>query len=144
MSATNTEVFRPDQTGRALAVGEGFRGVARRPRLPTIVRTTREEPRYERNTQRYRPRPRFLDYSTVHSIRHKRVMSHYGPMRLVAAAEVADLLPDYGLLWEGTYQWFFDIVETQVAEESEITLRMRRNLMDDIRQFENYAHAHSV
>ncbi|OTA63554.1 hypothetical protein K449DRAFT_381264, partial [Hypoxylon sp. EC38] len=64
-------------------------------------------------------------------------MNHYGPMNLVAAAGVADLLPDYGHLWEGTYQWFFDIVETQVAEESKVTLRMRRNLVHDIRQFEN-------
>ncbi|KAI1142446.1 heterokaryon incompatibility protein-domain-containing protein [Hypoxylon sp. FL0543] len=68
--------------------------------------------------------PSLLD--VIHSLRHRRVTDPrdqiYAAMSLASPAEVADLVPDYSLSWEGTYQRFFDLVERQVRGNPEVTL----------------------
>lgn len=68
--------------------------------------------------------PSLLD--VVHSIRHRQVTDPrdhiYGVMSLVTPAEVAGLVPDYSLSWEETYRRFYDLVESQVLEDPELTV----------------------
>lgn len=68
--------------------------------------------------------PSLLD--VVHSIRHRQVADPrdriYGVMSLVTPAEVAGLVPDYSLSWEETYRRFYDLVESQVLRDPEITV----------------------
>lgn len=68
--------------------------------------------------------PSLLD--VVHSIRHRQVTDPrdhiYGVMSLVTPAEVAGLVPDYSLSWEETYRRFYDLVESQVLTDPEITV----------------------
>lgn len=68
--------------------------------------------------------PSLLD--VVHSIRHRQVADPrdriYGVMSLVTPAEVAGLVPDYRLSWEETYRRFYDLVESQVLTDPDITV----------------------
>lgn len=68
--------------------------------------------------------PSFLD--VVHSIRHRQVADPrdriYGVMSLVTPAEVAEMVPDYGMSWEKTYQRFYEFALRQVSMDSGITL----------------------
>lgn len=68
--------------------------------------------------------PSLLD--VVHSIRHRKCIDPrdriYGAMSLVTPAEVAGLVPDYNLSWEETYRRFYDLVQSQVLRDPEITV----------------------
>lgn len=68
--------------------------------------------------------PSLLD--VVHSIRHRNCVDPrdrlYGVMSLVTPAEVAGLVPDYSLSWEETYRQFYDLLQSQVLRDPEITI----------------------
>ncbi|EHK44868.1 hypothetical protein TRIATDRAFT_220698 [Trichoderma atroviride IMI 206040] len=68
--------------------------------------------------------PSLLD--VVHSIRHRQAVDPrdriYGVMSLVTSAEVAEMVPDYSMSWEETYQRFYEFALRQVSMDSGITL----------------------
>lgn len=84
--------------------------------------------------------PSLLD--VVHSIRHRQVADPrdriYGVMSLVTPAEVAGLVPDYTLSWEETYRRFYDLFESQVLRDPEITVEeMKRQGGMEVRRKRN-------
>lgn len=79
--------------------------------------------------------PSLLD--VVHSIRHRQVADPrdriYGVMSLVTPAEVSGLVPDYSLSWEETYRRFYDLVESQIWRDPDITVdEMTRTRPDGV------------
>ncbi|KUI55512.1 Heterokaryon incompatibility protein 6, OR allele [Cytospora mali] len=68
--------------------------------------------------------PSLLD--VVHSVRHRQAVDPrdriYGVMSLVTPADVAGLVVDYNLSWGETYRRFYDLVQSQVLRNPEISV----------------------